>query len=485
MSENSSRLGMPYIQQGQAQKHVTHNEALEMLDLLVQLTVEAFDATQPPAAPEEGEVWAVGDFPAGAWMGRAGDLAAWSNGGWLFITPKLGWRAAKGADIRVWIGDAWVAPQAGNLENLVGLGINAEHDEENRLVVSSDASLFSHDGYDHRLKINKASAPNTATLLFQSDFSGRAEMGLSGTDDFSVKVSADGVTWHEGIRIDRETGRARISGMRETLFANRTYYVRKDGNDLNSGRSDDAGGAFLTIGRAIDEAFGRLDLGPNDVTIQVRPGVYEELVYIPAPSVGAGSVKLCGEASDPGAVTVRMTNAVSGLPATLGGVVHVWNGAFLRVANFKVERTGGPTVPAMDVRFGAHVLVEPGSEIIFGASSTAAVRLISGFFSSASATIRHVGDAPALIQCAGGNANLNAATLHLAGRTYSTAVFQATRAGILTNASGAFSMTGPASGNRVMIRSNGVIDFGSVPLSSIPGSSDGPIDTGGVYLPVP
>jgi hypothetical protein len=485
VSENSSRLGMPYIQQGQAQKHVTHNEAIEVLDLLVQLTVEAFDATQPPAVPAEGEVWALGHSPVEAWTGHAGDLAAWSNGGWLFITPKLGWRAAKGADIRVWTGDAWIAPLAGNIENLVGLGINAEHDEENRLVLSANASLFSHDGADHRLKINKASAPQTATLLFQSGFSGRAEMGLAGDDDFSVKVSTDGNNWREAIKVDRASGRARVNGMRETLFANRTYYVRKDGDDLNSGRSDDSDGAFLTIGRAIEEAYGRLDLGPNDVTIQVRPGVYEELVYIPAPSVGAGSVKLCGVASDPGAVVVRLTNMVSGLPVTLGGVVHVWNGAFLRVANLKIERTGGPTLPAMDVRFGGHVLVEPGSEIIFGATSTAAVRLISGFFSSASATIRHVGDAPALIQCAGGNANLNAATLHLAGRSYSNAVFQATRAGILTNASGAFSMTGPASGNRVMIRSNGVIDFGSVPLSSIPGTSDGPIDTGGVYLPVP
>ena len=96
---------------------------------------------------------------------------------------------------------------------------------------------------------------------------------------------------------------------------------------------------------------------------------------------------------------------------------------------------------------------------------------------------RNVGDAPCLIQCAGGNANLNAANLALDGRTYSSAVLQATRGGILTNASGAFSMSGAVTGPRVRIQSNGVIDFGNFALASIPGTSDGVIDSGGVYLP--
>ena len=43
-----------------AQKHVTHNEALELLGLLVQLAVEAFDAHHPPDNPEDGQVWEVG-----------------------------------------------------------------------------------------------------------------------------------------------------------------------------------------------------------------------------------------------------------------------------------------------------------------------------------------------------------------------------------------------------------------------------------------
>lgn len=64
------------------------------------------------------------------------------------------------------------------------VGINASADSTNRLALSSAAALFHHDGDDHRLKINKASAGDTASIIFQSDFSGCTEFGLSGGDDF-------------------------------------------------------------------------------------------------------------------------------------------------------------------------------------------------------------------------------------------------------------------------------------------------------------
>ncbi|MFU8883800.1 MAG: pyocin knob domain-containing protein, partial [Rhodobacterales bacterium] len=70
----------------------------------------------------------------------------------------------------------------------------------------SDATLLSHNGADHQLKINKAEATDTASLLFQSGWSGRAEMGLAGGDDFSVKVSADGVAWFDAVTANRASG---------------------------------------------------------------------------------------------------------------------------------------------------------------------------------------------------------------------------------------------------------------------------------------
>lgn len=49
------------------------------------------------------------------------------------------------------------------------------------------------------MTINKAAKADTATLLFQSGWSGRAEMGLAGHDGFSIKTSVDGTSWHTAL----------------------------------------------------------------------------------------------------------------------------------------------------------------------------------------------------------------------------------------------------------------------------------------------
>ncbi|NDV02621.1 DUF2793 domain-containing protein [Pseudoroseicyclus tamaricis] len=200
MTQTSPRLSLPYLQAAQAQKHVTHNEALQILDALVGLGVASFDAASPPASPEEGEVHALGSAPTGAWEGRAGQLALFANGGWLFVAPQEGWLAwdISAAAFRLFSAGAW-APWVAESQNLAGLGIGTTWNAGNRLSVASDAALFSHAGGGHQRKVNKAAAGETASLLFQSDWMGRAEMGLAGSNAFSIKVSPDGSAWHTGL----------------------------------------------------------------------------------------------------------------------------------------------------------------------------------------------------------------------------------------------------------------------------------------------
>jgi len=204
MSDTSPRLDLPYIQSAQAQKHVTHNEALRLLDVLVQLTVESFGATNPPALPIEGNVYALGLGANGAWSGQDEALAIWVDGAWQFHTPQVGWRAtlAASAEIRVWTGTSWQPVSADvDFDNLDGVGVNTTSDTINRLAVAAPATLLNHEGAGHQLKINKAATGDTASLLFQTNWSGRAEMGLAGEDAFSIKLSADGVTWSEALRV--------------------------------------------------------------------------------------------------------------------------------------------------------------------------------------------------------------------------------------------------------------------------------------------
>ncbi|MBY6127070.1 DUF2793 domain-containing protein [Roseovarius atlanticus] len=205
MPDLSVNLSLPYIQPAQAQKHVTHNEALQILDAVVQLAVLSHDLAVPPADPTPGARYVVAQGAEGAWAGRDDALALYQGGAWMFFAPQPGWRAFVAdiaADI-VWHDGAW---RLSSLDNLPGVGINAAADAANRLAVSADATLLSHEGAGHRLKINKAGTNDTASLLFQTGFSGRAEMGCAGSDDFTVKVSPGGDTWFTALQIGADTG---------------------------------------------------------------------------------------------------------------------------------------------------------------------------------------------------------------------------------------------------------------------------------------
>lgn len=207
MSDLSTRLSMPLIAPAQAQKHVTHNEALSVLDALVQSGVVAFDLAAPPSDAVAGALFVVADAPTGDWAGQAGNLAFLQNGGWVFLIPQDGWRAWDIATERLMVfsNAAWVPLQA-EVGQLDGLGINSAWDPTNRLAVESDAALFTSSTGSHQLKVNKAADTDTASLLFQSAYTGHAEMGLAGDTSFAIKVSPDGSTWTEALKADSTTG---------------------------------------------------------------------------------------------------------------------------------------------------------------------------------------------------------------------------------------------------------------------------------------
>jgi len=207
MSDTTPILALPVLVPGQAQPYVTHNGALRRLDMLAQTVVEAFDAETPPELPEAGRVYALGAVPTAAWAGHPLSLAAWIDETWLFIDLQPGWRACSrdSGTLRIWDGAAWGLPAA-DLDQVAGLGIRTDHDVTNRLSVKAEATLLSHDGAGHQLKINKKTSADTASLLYQSNWSGRAEMGLAGSDDWSIKVSPDGSTWTEALVVDADTG---------------------------------------------------------------------------------------------------------------------------------------------------------------------------------------------------------------------------------------------------------------------------------------
>jgi hypothetical protein len=104
-------LGLPNISSGQSDKSVTHNDALQLIDALLQRGVVDKDLTAPPGSPTDGSAYIVGASATGAWSGHDGKIAYYWSGWQLFITPWEG--------LTVWVNDedshyvydgsAWVA----------------------------------------------------------------------------------------------------------------------------------------------------------------------------------------------------------------------------------------------------------------------------------------------------------------------------------------------------------------------------------------
>lgn len=215
-------LNLSYLAAGQAQKHVTLNEALLAIDSLVHIAVAGPPSDTPPPTPPEGSRWLVGADPEADWAGHAGQLAVRLDGGWRFHAAKAGWLAHDTDQnrLRVYSDGTWrEVGGPSELQNLAHLGVGTAADDANPFAARLNNALFTAmptgDGGsgDLRLKINKTGAARTASLVFQTGYSGRAEIGGVGSDDLTFKVSPDGTTWFTGLVLHKEDGKATLAGL--------------------------------------------------------------------------------------------------------------------------------------------------------------------------------------------------------------------------------------------------------------------------------
>lgn len=350
-------LALPYLMAAQAQKHVTHNEAIRALDAIVQIAVVDRDLASPPGSPADGSRYIVAASPTAAWSSHAGEIAAWQDGAWMFHVPREGWVAwvADEDQLFVYDGSAWtsIGGGGGSVNPTPLVGVNATADASHRLAVSSPACLFDHEGDDHRLAINKAAGADTASVVLQVGYSGRAELGLAGDDDFHVKVSADGSTWKGAIVVDRTTGAVAMPFTPAVASANPSLLINGDfqlnqrgfaGGSLSAGAygfdrwKADTGGASLslsgfvvslasgTIVQAIEPAvWGLSSLASMQVTVSVADPSADLTVTVGTATgtitAGSGrrSVTITTNSGDTGNLPVKIAKA-SGSGVTFGRV---------------------------------------------------------------------------------------------------------------------------------------------------------------------
>ncbi len=137
----TENLRLPLLEGGQAQKHVTMNAALRVLDAAVQLNVLSASLSAPPGGAAEGDRYIVAAGPSGAWIGQAGAVAEFRGGAWIFIHAAEGWLAFDRNANRYlhWTGAGW-GPGAGLMSEseeakLAGIAQNAAAQPLPRTIV--------------------------------------------------------------------------------------------------------------------------------------------------------------------------------------------------------------------------------------------------------------------------------------------------------------------------------------------------------------
>ncbi len=309
MTDSTPRTGAPLLAAAQAQKHVTHNEALYQFDAFLCARFIDRTLTAPPGSPADGDTYLVAATATGDWAGQDGKIAYSADGSWRFYAPFAGLVAFVSDENKLilYTASAWVDyASVMVLQNVPLIGVNTTASAPNLLSVESNAVLFtdvptgSGGTGDVRATLSKQAAGNTASFLFQDNFSGRAEVGLTGDDNFHFKVSPDGSTWHDAIVLTGSSGLATIASA--TIASADINGGTIDGAAI--GASTRAAGAFTTL-----TASAATTLSPASANVTLSPTGTGSVTIAPAAAGTMNNVAIGGTTPAAATFTSFASNA--------------------------------------------------------------------------------------------------------------------------------------------------------------------------------
>ncbi len=496
---DTPNLGLPCLEAAQAQKHVTLNEALLRLDVLVQARVVSIGDTAPPGSPADGDVYIPGAGATGAWDDWDWNIAYVADGGWVKIVPKEGWTVFNADDgityrydpVTFWqpvtVNDAMV------FKGVVDCSANPNYPAGNRgdtYRVSVAGKIGGGSGVtveagDLVLCLTDGTASgNQATVgaswsIAQANLDGAVIGPASVTD--GVPALFDGTTGKlikattfsafktalALVKADVGLGNVLNVPQREVIAGNRTYYVRADGSDANNGLADNSGGAFLTIQKAVD-TVASIDLSAYSVTIQVRSGTYAPVAL--KSYVGAGPVHLVGDTTTPSNVVIAATAADCIVASGVVGKYHL-RGFRLTTATsgFQVNLSQGSVVE-IDGNMNYHTCVSHGIAV----QSGSLLSISASYSISASPGGAH------LVVGQGSVATYTPPTVTLTGTpAWVTAFAYAFTAGAISTAGVTFS--GASTGKRYLADANATINTFGSGANYFPGDVAGTVSGDAVY----
>jgi hypothetical protein len=217
----TANLSLTLLEEAQAQKHVTVNEALVRIDALAGGRVESAGATAPPPAPAEGEAHIVGTGATGDWAGEDGRIAIRINGGWAFATPRAGqafWDAGAGVR-RQFDGGAWqVSPVATARRGAATLArvIEADHVLASGAISTTDPLI-----------------PDKAMVL---GVTGRVDVAITGASSWQLGVSGSPDRYGAGIGTAEGSFIHGVTGWPTAYFGATSLLLTAIGGDFAGGQ---------------------------------------------------------------------------------------------------------------------------------------------------------------------------------------------------------------------------------------------------------
>ena len=248
---------------------------------------------------------------------------------------------------------------------------------------------------------------------------------------------------------------------RQKLSANRTYYVRTDGSDSNTGLANTSGGAFLTSQKAVDVAT-TLDLNGYTLTIQIADGTYTGATTLKnvVGFAGAGSLVIKGNNSTPANVLISTTSAAC---FVANGTNVVWD-----ILDLKMQTTtGGACLQAQSggaIRYG-NVNFGACANIHLSAFEGGSIICVSNYAISGGALAHFYGSYQGLVRATSRSITISGTP------AFSLAFAYSDISGLV--AADAMTFSGSATGPRYYVATGGQVATGGGGTSYLPGNAAG------------
>lgn len=262
---------------------------------------------------------------------------------------------------------------------------------------------------------------------------------------------------------------------RYVVTASRTYYVRADGSNANSGLENTAAGAFLTIQYAVDYVARSLDIVSGQVTIQVADGTYTitSTIVLP-PHLSNSAIVIQGNVATPSNVVLNFTTSNgNGLSADNPRALYAFQG-------FRLTGTTGTTNYALSASNGARLSF---SALEFNTGWFLHLYATNGGSLTASGNYSVLGAAGYhWVAQLGGSITVVSRTLTITAALAFTGWALVTELSYVYCASCTFTNGGTVTGTRYFLNTNSVIQTAGAAATYLPGNVNGTPVTGGQYV---